>query len=225
MQGCYWIRSSPNDSHSSYEFVQGSENSDCYTLTARDENCYLSFQQSCRGKDVANDAPIVCRRAINSIGPVLPGPPRLLDLRIVGKCIKGEKVFAESDYIGGTEGLSEYWWFRIKGGKRVQIGEPRVVSDFAIKDIKECIGGAIDKKECLNDPRVLELSEEDLGCVLKVKCRPVRVDGYKGEVFTSKPSPIIVESEDFLTVDVKEIDVEDGDGGNNEQKIEVEDRV
>jgi hypothetical protein len=34
---------------------------------------------------------------------------------------------------------------------------------------------------------------EDIGCTLKVKCRPVRSDGHKGEIFTSMAStPIAV---------------------------------
>lgn len=33
---------------------------------------------------------------------------------------------------------------------------------------------------------------DDVGCQLKVKCRPVRVDGVKGEIFTSKSSGIIL---------------------------------
>jgi hypothetical protein len=129
----------------------------------------------------------VSRRASNSIGPVLPGPPRLLDLRIMGECVKGRRVYAEAEYIGGTQGLSEYWWFRIKAGKRVQIGEPRGVNDsLTLEDLRRSLVGEIESP--LDDSRVLLLTEEDVGCVLKVKCRPVRVDGYKGEVFTSKAS-------------------------------------
>ena len=37
------------------------------------------------------------------------------------------------------------------------------------------------------DPRVRLLTRADVGCVFKVKCRPVRGDGHKGEIFTSKP--------------------------------------
>jgi hypothetical protein len=138
----------------------------------------------------------VSHRASNSIGPVLPGPPRLLDLRIVGECVTGRRLYAEAEYIGGTQGLSEYWWFRIKAGKRVQISEPKAVSEgITLEDLRHTLAtGETDGKPLDDDSRVLLLTEEDVGCVLKVKCRPVRVDGYKGEVFTSKASAVIAEA-------------------------------
>lgn len=110
--------------------------------------------------------------------------------------MKGRRVYAEAEYIGGTQGLSEYWWFRIKGGKRVQIGEPQVVSDsLTLEDIRKSLVSG-ETESSLDDSRVLLLTEEDVGCVLKVKCRPVRVDGYKGEVFTSKASvPVVSEGQ------------------------------
>lgn len=209
MHGCYWIRSVPDDPYSSYEYIEGSENSDQYILTAKDEKRYISFQQGSVGTALNGETTVCCHRAINSIGPVLPGPPRLLDLRIVGSCVKGGRVFAESKYIGGTEGPSEYWWFRIKAGKRIQIGEPKVASDsVTLDDIKTSLSG-IEENGCLCDPRVLQLSDEDVGCVLKVKCRPVRIDGYKGEVFTSRPSEVVVESEKLEVLSIAEVDIDD----------------
>jgi hypothetical protein len=232
--GCYWIRSLPDDPHSEYSYIEGSENSDRYTLTARDERCFISFQQTSQEpvnpieksesnilSEETNENSInepsgpqhSHRRAWNSVGPVLPGPPRLLDLRIAcegenqetktdGECVVGKMVYAECEYIGGTQGPSEYWWFRIKGGKRVQIGDPRPIDpSVSLDDIRSCVarGKEIDqqdseedRKKLCDDPRVLLLTEEDDGCVLKVKCRPVRADGYKGEVFTSKPSPVVL---------------------------------
>lgn len=197
--GCYWIRSLPNDPRTRYEYIEGSANSDRYVLTARDENCFISFQQT-SVQHTEEGATTTSQRAMNSIGPILPGPPRLLDLRITGKCVKGARVYAEPEYIGGTEGLSEYWWVRIKAGKRIQIGDPRAVDgSLSLDDIRRSVTeegerGEEDEK-CWNDSRVLLLSDEDLDCVLKVKCRPVRVDGYKGEVFTSKASSTVVERE------------------------------
>jgi hypothetical protein len=197
--GCYWIRSLPNDPRTRYEYIEGSANSDRYVLTARDENCFISFQQT-SVQQTEEGATTTSQRAMNSIGPILPGPPRLLDLRIIGKCVKGARVYAEPEYIGGTEGLSEYWWVRIKAGKRIQIGDPRAVDgSLSLDDIRRSVteegGRGVEDEKCWNDSRVLLLSDEDLDCVLKVKCRPVRVDGYKGEVFTSKASSTVVERE------------------------------
>jgi hypothetical protein len=197
--GCYWIRSLPNDPRTRYEYIEGSANSDRYVLTARDENCFISFQQT-SVQHIEERATTTSQRAMNSIGPILPGPPRLLDLRIIGKCVKGARVYAEPEYIGGTEGLSEYWWVRIKAGKRIQIGDPRAVDgSLSLHDIRRSVteegGRGEEDEKCWNDSRVLLLSDEDLDCVLKVKCRPVRVDGYKGEVFTSKASSTVVERE------------------------------
>jgi hypothetical protein len=197
--GCYWIRSLPNDPRTRYEYIEGSANSDRYVLTARDENCFISFQQT-SVQHTEERATTTSQRAMNSIGPILPGPPRLLDLRIIGKCVKGARVYAEPEYIGGTEGLSEYWWVRIKAGKRIQIGDPRAVDgSLSLDDIRRSVteegGRGEEDEKCWNDSRVLLLSDEDLDCVLKVKCRPVRVDGYKGEVFTSKASSTVVERE------------------------------
>jgi hypothetical protein len=39
------------------------------------------------------------------------------------------------------------------------------------------------------DCRALLLQADDAGCTLKLKCRPWRQDGTRGEVATSKPSP------------------------------------
>lgn len=113
----------------------------------------------------------------------------MIDLRVEGETVfrKGEgeggkerlaSVRAEGQYIGGREGLSEYWWFKIMKGKRIQLSEPLSRSE----------GGGEGEE---HDPRVYVLREEDVGCVLKVKCRPIRSDGHKGEIFTSKASAVI----------------------------------
>ena len=75
----------------------------------------------------------------------------------------------------GTEGASEYWWIRIKEGRREQVGEAASVVS----------GG--------RDPREYVVDIKDVGFEFKVKCIPIRSDGYKGEVFTSKSSGKCVE--------------------------------
>jgi len=44
----------------------------------------------------------------------------------------------------------------------------------------------------LADPRYYLLTEADLGCCLKAKCRPTRSDGVQGEIFTSTSSEEVV---------------------------------
>ena len=44
------------------------------------------------------------------------------------------------------------------------------------------------------DPREYLVDVNDVGCEFKVKCKPIRSDGYKGEVFTSKSCGRCVES-------------------------------
>lgn len=216
--GCYWIRSRHGDMYSEYSYIAGSENmGDKYTLCPADSGCYISFQQSLKtssegrdgneqnkiesedalsgeqGERDSSSAPsegageIVVRRARFSVGPVLPGPPRLLDLCIRGETKCGSKVYAEANYIGGEEGCSEYWWVRIRGGKREQLGDPRPLS--AVHSV--AMGGEGEAVSDFDDPRVRVLCEEDVGCTLKVKCRPVRADGYRGEVFTSKACGLV----------------------------------
>jgi hypothetical protein len=66
--------------------------------------------------------------ALTSHGAVKPGPPRLTDFDVTGSMKVGSVAVAEVSYIGGYEGLSEYWWMRISPeGKRTQVTEPRRV--------------------------------------------------------------------------------------------------
>ena len=194
MTGGYWIRSSSAEKRSIYSYIEGTENCARYTLSADDTGRYIAFQYAqlvrkdlgitdesgCnapRAVSVEGKA-IELKRTINSLGPVLPGPPRMLDLRIDGEDFAvGSVVRACGQYIGGKEGLSEFWWFKIMHGKRIQLSEPLSI---------------LHNEPSGHDPREYYLREEDEGCVLKVKCRPIRSDGYRGEIFTSKASPVIV---------------------------------
>ena len=172
LNNCIWLRSLK----SSDEFVPiiGTENKLEYTLSKDDVGYFISFKHKLNG-----DYQIVRE----PIGPVLPGPPRLLDIRIIGETKVGNRLVASSKYIGGYEGTSEYWWIRIKDGERQQITEPYAIN---IEDL--------DKDSSLlpiTDPRVHIILNEDIGCSFKVKCRPIRTDGYKGEIVTSLSSAII----------------------------------
>jgi hypothetical protein len=181
LQGCIWRRhfieyfnegDGVNGSDEiTYIDIPGSENLTEYKLDVEDVGYYVSFQHTW----IDDSHNLHHIQSSNCLGPVLPAPPRLLNLDITGDVFKvGESVFAQSEYTGGQEGASEYWWFQIKNGKRVQLNEPTPYDPSMTSSIV--------------DPRVHVITDDDIGSVLKVKCRPVRIDGYKGEVFTSKAS-------------------------------------
>ena len=107
------------------------------------------------------------------MGPIEPSPPKITNLRVAGDTRVGCTVRAEGEYTGGTEGNSSYWWIRITpAGERVNITEPAEANDGV-------------------NPKLYVCSPDDVGSTLKVKCRPVRSDGDRGEVITSKASTVI----------------------------------
>ncbi|RYH14327.1 hypothetical protein EON65_33770 [archaeon] len=96
----------------------------------------FSFETSEKGKLFAE----------NIVGPILPGPPRLLDFRIEGDVKEGGTAKIEADYIGGYEGASEYWWMRIyPTGQRTQITQPTAIPSNG--------------KGSANDPRCYKLTK------------------------------------------------------------------
>jgi hypothetical protein len=110
---------------SSYELIPGSLGATDYVLSKDDVGCYIGFRQVEEsyglamtfnqdfdgGTDVkpssggdnssiyANAGPTETY-SFNSIGPVLPGPPRLLDLAITGTMAVGSRAIAVAQYIG-----------------------------------------------------------------------------------------------------------------------------
>ena len=82
----------------------------------------------------AQQASAAWKPILRRVGPVLAGPPRLLDMTVHLLSLNGEAsgqsepvqvAAARSQYIGGQEGCSEFWWFRISpDGRRVQLTEP-----------------------------------------------------------------------------------------------------
>lgn len=207
LHGTCWLRSSPTDPNT-FHCIDGSFNQEKYVLTEEDIDCYIVFQHSYfkmvsessetdEGQDNSADGSeqegentaeneekspsLQCHvLRTNVAGPVTPGPPRVVSLRITGSMKCGDIAIAAAEYIGGKQGASEYWWYQIKNGKRHQLTKPSKIKNASALDISSDI-----------DPRVYRITEDDVGCVLKVKCRPFRIDGYAGEVFTSKPSATI----------------------------------
>ena len=75
----------------------------------------------------------------------------------------------------------------VRNGKREVVTEPRPIKGG---------GPFTNTTMMLNaDPRNYSLTNADVGCVLKVKCKPIRSDGYDGEVATSKSTILIKPSE------------------------------
>ena len=157
-------------------------------------------------------------QAEHAIGPVTAGPARLLDLRILSRPLLPSTtpcnndptdtpgilqvhycVVAQENYIGGKQGCSEFWWLKTyPDGTREELTKRLPISNTASvsTDIVQAVH-INTKTDVLSDtwrldPRVYVLKPEDIGCTLKVKCIPVRSDGYTGEVVTSKPSAVII---------------------------------
>lgn len=109
------------------------------------------------------------RFLVRKLGPVLAGPPRLLDMTVQLEAIPIpaelstaevdartlQVAVARSEYIGGVEGQSEYWWFRISpDGRREQVTEPIAVAS------PTPIGDSLSWGDFhLDDPRFYRISE------------------------------------------------------------------
>lgn len=215
LSGCVWIRTAANaNANSAYEPIPNSDNQMEYHLTADDVDCFISFRHSYMVPGATEPTVI---QAEHSVGPVLAGPARLLDLRILGfsqsytTTAEGEAAFngvfrvgraviANTKYIGGKQGCSEFWWLKTNSdGNREELSKRAAIDAQHIdKDLTYLldIENVLENEEVVNsgvldDPRVYVIKSQDCGATLKVKCVPVRGDNYNGEVCTSKPSAVI----------------------------------
>jgi len=173
-----WIRTSsstpsklsPNNTNS-YTIIEKQSNAVEYHLQKEDVGYYIGILYSKSGEKDS--------LGLNLLGPVLPGPPRILEFHIKGDTTVGGYAYADAKYIGGAEGLSQYWWMRITAdGKRFQVTEPLALPALP----------ALPTSDKAHDPRYYKLTKEDVGCTLKAKIRPIRSDKAEGEIFTSKSS-------------------------------------
>lgn len=95
------------------------------------------------------------------------------ELWIEGDAQVGGLLVAKSYYFGGVQGDSEFWWMRIDSeGERTDITEPTMCD--VTKPLPDPNSPAGDADV---DPRVHRVTEADLGCCIKVVCRPRRADG------------------------------------------------
>lgn len=118
------------------EIVSNSENKLDFILNLDDVGKFIGvlYIQKEAGK-VSIKPDNSWKKASGLIGPVLPGPPRLLDFEITGDLYVGGYAKASGKYIGGYEGPSEYWWMKVTSdGKRIQITEPKSIPVEAEKN-------------------------------------------------------------------------------------------
>jgi hypothetical protein len=192
-----------------YDSIEGTEGQIEYELTKSDVGRYLKFAPM---DGMSGETEMVETASV--LGPVLPAPPRFITFTICGDLRPEKYLIADSDYTGGQEGASEFWWMRISKGERKILGDPMPLQGKHMECDKVALKKKVDLAEGNNnknnnsqdeaqeaitfleaDPRIHKLKPNDVGCIFKVKCRPVRNDGYKGEIFTSKPSGEIKKSE------------------------------
>ncbi len=120
-----WIRASSSSVKKDFKDYSNITATDCktqYTLCKEDVGFYIIVRYI--------DSTTTEVKFSNAIGPIVPGPPRLLDFIITGDSKVGGHAKAEAKYIGGFEGPSEYWWIRVtKDGKRQQITDPKPIGN------------------------------------------------------------------------------------------------
>ena len=107
------------------------------------------------------------RSAWARVGPVVPSPPKMSNVRIE---IEDSTLIATGEYRGGEEGHSQWSFIKI-----LPSGERQVIKH------------SVPSREHIH-PVHLSISAKDNGCLFKARCKPQRADGVYGEVVTSKPT-------------------------------------
>lgn len=141
-----WFRSSTKDTvtlnkdrKKHLTLIPQSENLVEYTLQKEDVDSFVGvlFALKNNSKNHSNSSSFKGQSLLESdtarlshnvaLGPVLPGPPRILNFTVSGEQLSvGHYAKAETQYIGGSEGRSEFWWMRISSdGKRTQVTQPK----------------------------------------------------------------------------------------------------
>ena len=211
INGGVWMRGkSPNCNANNYinkGFVQikGTDKKNKhYVLTVEDIGYYIVF--------IHLPSNTITEQAF---GPVLAAPSQIytqsMNIYNLSDTSKrsfsvGQEVVACCTYVGGLEGNSEYWWIKVdKNGQREVLTDPlpvtnkhRAILNTNLHDISTITRNSrtsikiqkpkFSSKYLPGDPRVYRVKEADIGCTLKVKCRPIRDDAYRGDVVTSLPT-------------------------------------
>ena len=100
-----------------FDRIEGTMGKVMYQLTKEDVDCFLKFAPVTDEGGGGESADIV--------GPVLPAPPRLTKIDVVGNLVPGGYAIADVKYSGGYQGASEFWWLNIRQGQRLPLGEAR----------------------------------------------------------------------------------------------------
>lgn len=114
------------------------------------------------------------------IGPIVPGPASIDS--IVVEMTPGTEncCVCKADYWGGLEGDSTYRWIAVRSdGSRRTLVEERVCDAYQFGRLDPLAPNR-------DDPRFYFLKEADRGSKIKVSYRPIRQDGWRGELKTSK---------------------------------------
>jgi hypothetical protein len=160
-----------------------------YELTVDDVGCYSSFRVAVEqglGLRLGHGQGALQAEAV--MGPLLAGPHGFSTWPSAAASSSGLRAVAEADCIGGKLGAPDFWWLRIRQGEREQLSEPRPFRPETPPPSTLLSHARTTPASTASGLKTLGLRAQ---LKVKVKCRPVRYDGRKGEVFTSKPSKVV----------------------------------
>lgn len=116
--------------------------------------------------------------------PVEPAPPRIREIWLACSAgsppAVGSTLTAHAAYYGGTPGACEWVWIRVDADGNRSESAPVALDPSTPYPAEGAASGS--------DPRLRLISPEDVGCMFKVQCEPVRADGERGAPSTSKPT-------------------------------------
>jgi hypothetical protein len=134
------------------------------------------------------DGPSAGPKTVPAVGPVQPAPPRIREMWLDGQPQTGGVLFAHCFYYGGVPGACEVSWIRVDNDGNRSESTPATADLLQpFPSMEELRQLWAEGKTC-TDPRVLRITDQDIGCMYKAQCEPVRLDGERGAPSTSKPT-------------------------------------
>lgn len=117
----------------------------------------------------------------SAVGPVLPGPASVDSISVEFCPGTNNKIcVCKADYWGGREGNSTYRWIEVcPDGTRKNLSKEKACNPAVFGELD------LDMPN-IEDPRYYFLKSEQAGSKIKVSYRPIRDDGWLGELKTSK---------------------------------------
>jgi hypothetical protein len=120
------------------------------------------------------------RSRATAVGPVIPGPASIDSIAVEFSPGVDNCCVCKVDYWGGVEGDSTYRWIAVRSdGSRETLVEESVCSASQFGSLNPSVPSR-------DDPRFYFLKESDMGSKIKVSYRPIREDGWRGELKTSR---------------------------------------